>query len=146
MGKAEEESPREVVFLPRNFTLTPEERMRALVAGPPAFAVRLRRIEDLEAAIVRSLVEHEAKTGAPLDAAALPFTVRREIDRLIRLVDDHNRYYPIEARLPTDVRTGQLMDWGEPWVPRPPPSADALIAAARALSAREGGRCFRTRG
>jgi hypothetical protein len=127
MTRDEEGRPREVVLPARNFTLMVEERVRALAAGLPAFAVRRRRIEDLEAAIGRSLDELEAKTGMPLDAAALPYAVRRDIERLNQLIDNHNRYYPIEARLPTDVRTGQLMDWGEPWIPMTPVSVEALI-------------------
>jgi hypothetical protein len=140
MSKDDEQRPRGSAVLPRNFTLTLEERLRALAGGPPAFAIRRRRIEDLEAAIVRALSEHEAKAGAPLDAAALPYAVAREIDRLNRLIHDHNRYYPIEARLPMDLRTGQIMDWGEPWVPMPPASAEALVAAARAVTAQRGER------
>lgn len=134
MTKDEKERPRETAHLPMNFTLPIEERLRALAAGPPAFAVRRRRIEDLEAAIVRTLAQHEAKTGARLDPAALPYRVRREIARLNELIDDHNRYYPIEARLPIDVQTGQFMDWGEPWAPMSRVSAPALVAAARAAA------------
>jgi hypothetical protein len=136
MAKDEGERPRETAVLPRNFTISLEERLRALASGPPPFALRRRRIENLEAEIVRALAEHEATTGAPLDASALPYGVRLEIERLNRLIDDHNRYYPIEARLPMDVHTGQFMDWGEPWAPMPPVSAAALVAASRATSAR----------
>jgi hypothetical protein len=38
----------------RNFDLPTDERIRAIVAGAPAFARRLRAIEDLEAAMVRN--------------------------------------------------------------------------------------------
>ncbi len=31
---------------------------------------------------------------------------------LNELIDKHNRYYPIEANLPIDVRTGRLLDRG----------------------------------
>jgi hypothetical protein len=140
MATDDEDRRRGTAVPPCNFTLTLEERLRALGGGPPAFAVRRRRIEDLGEAIVRALCRHEAKAGAPLDPAALPLLVRREIERLNRLIDDHNRYYPIEARLPMDIRTGELMDWGEPWVPLPPVSAEALVAAARAIGAGKGGR------
>ena len=116
--------PVATAVLPRNFTLTTEERLRALAAGPPPFALRLRKIEDLEAAVLRSIAELGAGAGA------LPPRVLREVERLNRLIDDHNRYYPIEARLPTDVRTGRLLDWGEPWAPRPPVTVEALVAAA----------------
>jgi hypothetical protein len=36
---------------------------------------------------------------------------------LNELIDRHNRYYPIEADLPMDPKTGTLLDAGEPWVP-----------------------------
>lgn len=135
----EEARPKsETAVLPRNFTLTVEERLRAIAGGPPAFALRRRRIEDLEAAIVRAIVTYAGKAGAPPEAGTLPFTIKRDIDRLNRLIDDHNRYYPIEARLRMDLRTGQLMDWGEPWIPTPPVSVETLLAAARAITARAG--------
>jgi len=66
--------------------------------------------------------------------------VRRQIEQLARLIDNHNRYYPIEANLPIDVRSSQLMDWGKPWAPTPAPSAEALIARARAVAAERGRR------
>jgi hypothetical protein len=118
--------------LPRNFTLTTEDRLRALASGPPAFSLRLRRIELLEEAVVKAIADHAAETGALPDAATLPFPVRRDVERLNRLIDDHNRYYPIEARLPMDVRTRRLMDGGTPWAPMPHVTAEALVAAARA--------------
>jgi hypothetical protein len=121
----------ETAVLPRNFTVTTEERMRALAAGPPAYARRLRRIEDLEVAIVRAMVDHEAESGELLDAAALPELIGRKLEQLNRLIDDHNRYYPIEAGLRIDLRTRRLIDWGEPWEPRPKVAVEVLIAAAR---------------
>ena len=131
-NKPELQAPKlqESAFLPRNFTITTAERMRAL-AGPPPYALRLRRIEDLEAAILRALSEHEAQQGAPLDAAALPTIIQLKIDQLNALIGDHNRYYPIEARLRIDVRTRQLMDWDRPWVPMAAVTAEALLARSR---------------
>jgi hypothetical protein len=113
---------------PRNFTLSVSDRLRALAAGPPAFARRLRRIEELERAILLAL--RDAKS--PLDPGALPEEIAASLARLNQLVDDHNRYYPIEAGLPIDVRTGGLLDWGEPWRPMPPFDGAALLARARA--------------
>ncbi|HEX8792816.1 MAG TPA: hypothetical protein VF765_17845 [Polyangiaceae bacterium] len=91
----------------RNFTIATEERVRALVAGPPAFVRRLRVIEDLEAAIVRLLAsgQHERQ------AAWL-------LERLNDLVSRHNRYYPVEANLAIDTRSGELVDRdGKRWKP-----------------------------
>lgn len=114
---------------PRNFTVSAADQLRALAAGPPAYARRLRRIEELERAILLALREAQAK--APLDPAALPEEIAASLDRLNRLVSDHNRYYPIEAGLPIDVRTGGLLDWGEPWQPMPAFEVAGLLARAR---------------
>lgn len=114
---------------PRNFTLSVADRMRALAAGPPAFSRRLRRIEDLTAAIVSAL-----EACAPVEVAALPERIRRDVARLNGLIDDHNRYYPIEARLPMDVRTAQRMDLGEPWTPMPHVTIEALLSTLSAVA------------
>jgi hypothetical protein len=117
---------------PRNFSLDKEERLRALVSGPPAFAVRRRRMEDLEASIVRAIADHEAKTGAPLDPTAPPPpAIARALAALRRLVETHNRYYPVEASLPIDVATGELMDLGKHWEPLAVPTLESLSALSR---------------
>ena len=115
--------------VPRNFTISTADRLRALAAGPPAFARRLRRIEELERALLAAL--RAAEHRAPLDAAALPEELAASLARLNRLVADHNRYYPIEAALPIDVHTGGLLDWGEPWRPMAPFEAAVLLARAK---------------
>lgn len=100
----------------RNFTLATEERVRAVVAGPPAFVRRLRVIEDLEAAIVRLLVsgQHERQASWLLE-------------RLNDLVSRHNRYYPVEANLAIDTRSGELLDRdGKRWKPMPARSLEEL--------------------
>lgn len=111
----------------RNFTRTGAERVRALVAGPPAWAVRRRRIEDLEAKIVHALVEDG------IDGEEWPTALERDHARLVELVASHNRWYPIEANLPIDPLTSRWVDHGEPWRPMPAPTRAALLAlAARA--------------
>lgn len=103
----------------RNFTITTEERVRAVVGGPPAFIRRLRAIEDLEEAIVRSLVEHPE--APPV----------RELERLNDLVARHNRWYPVEANLAMHPRTGAIIDrTGQPWEPMPARTMEALLACA----------------
>lgn len=116
---------------PRNFSLNTQERLRALVAGPPAFALRRRKMEDLEASIVRAISAHEEKTGAPLDPSALPVEIVRALASLRRLVETHNRYYPIEASLPIDVATGELLELGRRWAPIPLPTLENLSARSR---------------
>ena len=91
----------------RNFTLATDERVRALVAGPPAYLRRLRAIEDLEGAVARALGSEEHQGRA-----------RALLAKLNDLVSRHNRYYPIEANLRIDPRTGELIDRdGRPWRP-----------------------------
>jgi hypothetical protein len=86
---------------PRNFTLTTEERIRALVAGPPAWSLRKRRIEDLEAELA-------------LETRAPTAHFERKLAQLNVLIEKHNRYYPIEANLPFDLH-GRLLEGGKPW-------------------------------
>jgi hypothetical protein len=111
----------------RNFTLTTEDRVRAIAAGPPAFIRRLRAIEDLEEGIVRVLVEccEEARMRAEAPVRAL--------ERLNDLVGRHNRYYPVEANLAMHPRTGALIDrTGQPWQPMTLRTLDELVARAMA--------------
>ena len=122
----------------RSFTLTTEERTRALIAGPPAYAVRKRRIEDLEEALVAQLAAlDEAATIAhagDAEAARAAFAAaagRIDLSRINALVDAHNRYYPCEANLPMDPKTGALLERGRPWRPLEPFTLGALLAKAR---------------
>jgi hypothetical protein len=119
----------------RNFDMPAEERVRAIVAGPPAFARRLRAIEDLEEAIVRELgLEAEGSMRGSFVVAAYA--------KLQELTARHNRYYPIEADLPTCPRTEQLLDrGGRPWRPRSCPSLDELRARGSTARATSRGRC-----
>jgi hypothetical protein len=140
-------SPRrtETAVPARNFTLTTEDRVRAAAAGPPAYMRRLRTIEDLEEGIVRVLVElcEESRAGgAPPEAqaeharAAAPKHALRRLDDLIAR---HNRWYPIEANLPMQPRSGELIDrTGEPWRPMRAPSLDELLARAMSRVAATG--------
>jgi hypothetical protein len=109
--------------LPVNFKISLDARVRA-AAGVPAYMRRKRRIEDLEEAMRQALVEvyQQALEDNGGDEAAAKSTMQqraREMDLglLNDLIDRHNRYYPIEANLPTDVKTGKLMVSGKPWEP-----------------------------
>src|SRR4051794_4379551 len=107
------------------------ERIRALVAGPPAYVLRRRRIEDLEAAILKAIRTNEAKTG-PVSPSSPPPAVKRWYALLHELIEAHNRYYPIEAVLPIDAITGALLDFGgRPWAPMRIPTLPELIERAR---------------
>jgi hypothetical protein len=95
----------------RNFTLTAAERVGAAIAGAPAYARRLRAIEDLEARLAQWL----ADGIEPNDKARRAFA--DELDHLNELIDRHNRYYPAERNLPCDPRSGAMLDHGRPWRP-----------------------------
>jgi hypothetical protein len=128
----------------RNFTLTVDERIRALTIGVPAYAARKRKIEDHETRLVAELVErhqklmgngmsHEA-THRALEAAARAFP----LEALNRLVADHNRWYPIEANLPLDRLSRKYLvcpGSRRPWRPESPYTAERLVrlALARAV-------------
>jgi hypothetical protein len=125
----------------RNFTIPLASRVLA-AAGPPAYCVRKRRIEDLEAQIVDAIQEAVLLAPDLADARrtlANRRTIERQLRQLAELIVAHNRYYPVEAKLPLDPRTGQLLERGAPWKPLPLPTFDALFARATE-SGREGGK------
>jgi hypothetical protein len=115
----------------RNFTLTLEDRMRALTIGPPYYSLRLRRIEELEQGLIEGLAAFERENGAIQSVSVLPEVIHHNLAEMNRLISNHNSYYPIEANLPIDVNTGRLVDWGQPWSPRPLVNLDELIAISR---------------
>lgn len=124
---------------PRNFSLNVDERIRALTIGAPAYAIRKRKIEDNEDLWVRTLVElHETLTakGRSVD----------EIDRALHdkartfdyakqnaLVAQHNRWYPVEANLRIDPKTGGYLVYGRPWRQETEYTAERILERARQL-------------
>jgi hypothetical protein len=109
--------------VPRNFSLSTDERVRAIATGPLAYMRRLRSIEDLEESLVRMLVE-DPRATAP---------VREALEKLNDLIARHNRWYPIEANLPMHLRTGELIDrTGRPFRPMAPRTLEELMARAEA--------------
>jgi hypothetical protein len=109
--------------LPVNFKISLDARVRA-AAGVPAYMRRKRRIEDLEEAMRQALVEvyqqalEDNGGDEPVAKSAMQQRAREmDLGLLNDLIDRHNRYYPIEANLPTDVKTGKLMVSGKPWEP-----------------------------
>ena len=92
--------------------MTTAERVNAVITGVPAWARRLKRIEDLSEEIATSdRPEHE---------------LEKKLAVLHGLVDAHNAYYPIEANLPFDGLTGRLLDRGQPWTRMQRPSLASL--------------------
>jgi hypothetical protein len=114
----------------RNFQIPLAERIRAM-GGPPAYIARKRSIEDFEAAFVRrlrdALAVSEEKAATAIRGS--------EIERLNKLIDAHNRYYPIEANLPVSYKTGEFMVWGEPWRPLVSWTLERLLQVARTAPA-----------
>jgi hypothetical protein len=116
----------------RNFTLTTEDRIRALTTGPPAYMRRKRYIEDLEQGFVARLLEQiELHPDLP-DDAIVARAGKIDLTRINQLIVTHNRWYPSEANLPLDPRTGRLLERPDrPWQPLPPVTLASLIALAR---------------
>lgn len=123
------------ISIARNFTVTTEQTVRALGIGVPSYAARKRRIEDGIDDLVSFLDEHEDKlraggAGDRAVAEGLAAAARKvDFTTLNRLVEQHNRYYPVEANLPTDPQTGAFeLRRGTPFVPEPALDADRLLA------------------
>jgi len=122
VAKTTEPQPADTAAPPRNFTLTLEERLQAYAQGVPGYMRRRRRIEDLEERLIGKLAAAEA----PAQEAASP-EFAAELAQLNDLIARHNRYYPIEARLPIDVRSKRLFERGAPWRPLPAVTAADLL-------------------
>lgn len=124
-----EARPIETVVPARNFTLTVEDRVRAYTQGVPGYIRRRRRIEELEARLMAAV-----RTADDPARAVAAKAVVADLAALNDLIGRHNRYYPIEANLPIEVRTGRLLDRGVPWRPLAPVTADDLLARAAAAA------------
>jgi hypothetical protein len=117
----------------RNFTLSVDERIRALTIGAPAWAIRKRKIEDAEEQWVATLValrETLEARGTPereianaLRAKADTFDYRK----VNELVAQHNRWYPVEANLRIDPKTGAYLVYGRTWHPEIPFTAERIL-------------------
>jgi hypothetical protein len=122
--------------LPRNFSLGTAESIRALTIGVPSYAARKRRIEDLLEDLTEHLREALSKLGpaslaspASRHEAALALAATLDLSKVNALVEAHNRYYPIEANLPVDPRTGAyLVKRGTPFEPEPAVTPARLVA------------------
>src|SRR6185312_5525822 len=122
----------------RNFTITTADRVNAIALHMPAYARRLRLIEDIQDLIVARLArvrDKEAKAH-PADRAKVVAAVRADADlpkvradlaRVNELVDRHNQYYPWEKNLRIDLATRQYMDRGDPWRPMAAVTIEALL-------------------
>jgi hypothetical protein len=110
-----EGSPLRYRPLPRRLRggFTPSiERFVASLGGPLPYMMRLRQIEALTREHEEALEQRRGELAE--ETAGDPARFAREWRRLAErwrfdavndLIDRHNRYYPIEARLPMDPRT-----------------------------------------
>jgi hypothetical protein len=103
----------EILPVPTNFGLTTAERLRGM-EGLPRHLVRKREIQDLGEKLIVQLSKNT------FDETLLA--------RLNRLIEAHNRFYPIEANLPIDRRTGGSLEYGRPWRPMAPVTRASLRA------------------
>ena len=96
----------------RNFRPDAEGYLASL-GGPLPYMVRLREIEALIAAHERAL----SAVRDRLASKALPeefseawreVAARWRFDEVNDLIDRHNRWYPVESRLPMDPRRGDF--------------------------------------
>jgi hypothetical protein len=127
---------------PRNFTLGVDERIRALTIGAPAYALRKRKIEDKEELWVRTLVAlhdtlaangcSEAEIAAALEKKAASFDYVKQN----ALVTTHNRWYPVEANLRIDPRTGGYLVYGRSWHEERTYAAERMLELAARARAR----------
>jgi hypothetical protein len=87
------------------------DRYLASLGGPLPYMQRLRQIDDEIDAHVARLAEAYAEHGG--DAAAWRRLAERwDFGGVNDLIERHNRYYPIEARLAMDPRTRDYVKVG----------------------------------
>jgi hypothetical protein len=142
-------TPLEASSMP--FIVPSEEISRAIVSGPPRFATRRRRIEQtVERLIVSAraawleLATEQRASPSRFARAWHAWVARVELEQLNRLIDANNRYYPIEARLRIDIRTGAYITFDGQEYRYEPVDAAWLLARfpadlSRALAAGESG-------
>jgi hypothetical protein len=117
----------------RNFSLA-ADRYAVSLAGPPAYSRRLREIENEIAVHEEALRDAwiELVRGHAGDPRALvrrwrAIAARWNFTAVNLLIDQHNAYYPVEARLPMDPRTGDFVLVGGAPYRRPPVDAEWVL-------------------
>jgi hypothetical protein len=101
----------------RNFRPDVENYVVSL-GGPRPYMQRLREIERLveqherELATAWTKLRAECRDGRDFARRWRELAARRRFDEVNDLIDRHNRFFPIEARLPMDPRTGDFVRIG----------------------------------
>ena len=93
----------------RRFRVEPD-RYLASLGGPLPFMRRLRQIDDEVDALTIRLAQAYAERKD--DASWRRVAARWDFGEVNDLIERHNRYYPIEARLPMDPRTRDYVKVG----------------------------------
>ena len=94
----------------RNFRPDAEGYLASL-GGPLPYMVRLREIEAMTRAHEEALAAARDRLASEVRPAELADVWRAEVERwsfdeVNDLIERHNRWYPVEARLPMDPRRG----------------------------------------
>jgi hypothetical protein len=89
----------------RNFTPDAGSYLASL-GGPLPYMARLRELEALVTRHEAALAERYTTTEP---AAWLKVAAGWDFSEVNELIDRHNRWYPMEARLPMDPRTGDFV-------------------------------------
>jgi hypothetical protein len=111
----------------RNFRAEPDSYLASL-GGPLPYMRRLRQIdEETESHLERLAEAYEEHRAEP--ARWRRVVERWDFGEVNDLIDKHNRWYPIEARLPMDPRTRDFVKVGGRPYRREP--LDARWALAR---------------
>ena len=93
----------------RRFRAEPD-RYLASLGGPLPFMRRLRQIDDeIEALTIRLAQAYAERRD---DASWRRVAERWDFGEVNDLIDRHNRWYPVEARLPMDPRTRDYVKIG----------------------------------
>ena len=116
-----------------NFTIPLEKKVQAL-SGPPYYAVRARRIEQLTDQLMEELTVNYSKMMKQFSNSPEVFAQKWkesvesvELDTINDLIERHNNYYPVEANLTIDPKSEALMFGSAPWEPRKKVTKESLL-------------------
>lgn len=116
-----------------NFTISLENKVRSMF-GPPYYARRARWIEDMTSRLMEDLVYEYANMADRFVDDPQAFAIHwntliysLELDELNNLIEKHNTYYPMEAKLRIDPESGAPLVGSVPWEPLGKISCEGLL-------------------